>query len=68
MVSCMGWDFGSLDLVHDFGAHAHEKEETVSHEECINTASLHCSCSSVDSSLSESLSESHSDFSYHCAL
>ena len=31
-----------------------EKQETVSHENCINTAFLHYNCSSVDSSLSKS--------------
>ena len=49
-----------MDSVHRHG-HGKEKRETVSHEECINTAFLHCNCSSVDSSLSDSPSE-------HCIL
>ena len=48
--------------MHGFGAWirctgmamAKEKKETEAHEECINTAFLHCNCSPVDSSLSES--------------
>ena len=32
-----------------------EKQDTMSHEESINTAFLHCNCSAVDSSPSESL-------------
>ena len=47
---------------------AMEKPETVSHEERINTAFLHCNRSSVDSSLSESPSESLQSFFAHPPL
>ena len=56
--------------VHGFGenhmAIAKEKEETGSHEECINTAI--CNCSSVDSSLAESLSLHLQSFFAHPPL
>ena len=56
--TCFGMVSG-MDSVHRHG-HGKENQETVSHEERMNTASLHCNCSSIDSSLPDSLSSEHS--------
>ena len=44
-VSDFGYHSRFGGFMHGFGAQAYENEETVSHEECINTAFLHCNCS-----------------------
>ena len=57
-----------MDSVHRHMAIAKEKQETVSQEECIYTIFLHCNCSSVDLSLSESPSLHMQSFFAHPPL